>query len=173
MSGEEPSRPPDEREAPRTGEHAEERPRLTFVEVRMFGALTLFFVAAGVVYYLWSKEWAGTVLFVLSSGLAAITGGYLFLQARLEAQLGDDGDDGDGSGDGEERDEHEGLPSVGASAAGDEEYLPTSSPWPLELGTGMTLAFIGLVLGRWVFLAGAAFCAHALYGWIDQSRRRV
>lgn len=160
MAGAEPSNPPDPTPAPRRGERPDERPRLTFVEIRFFGAMTLFFVAAGVVYYVWSKEWAGTVLFILSSGMAALTGGYLFLQARLESRL-------------DAAEPEEGRPSVGAAPTGDDEYLPHSSPWPLELGLGMAVTFVGLVLGRWVFIAGAAFCAHALYGWIDQSRRRV
>lgn len=123
------------------------------VEVRLFGVMTLFFAVAGVVYYVWSKEWAGTVLLVLTSGLAGLTGGYLFLQARLERKLSDD-------------DVATGHPG------GEGEYLPHSSPWPLELGFGSTVTLVGLVLGRPVLLAGLAICAHALYGWLAQSRRR-
>jgi len=157
-AGEQPSRPPDPTPAPHPGEVPLERPRVAFVEIRLFLAMTVFFVLAGVVYYIWSDEWAGTVLFILSGGLTALTGGYLLLQARLEAQLAS---------------AEEGRPSEAAEPVGDEEYLPHASPWPLELGVGLTIAFVGLILGRWVFLAGGAFAAHALYGWIDQSRRRT
>jgi cytochrome c oxidase subunit IV len=124
------------------------------VEVRLFGLMTVFFAVAGVVYYVWSEEWAGTVLLVLSSGLAGMTGGYLFLQARLERNL---------SAEAGELGE----------AGGEHEYLPHSSPWPLELGFGSTISLVGLVLGRPVVLAGLAICAHALYGWLSQSRRRA
>lgn len=123
------------------------------VEIRLFGLMAAFFAVAGAVYYVWSDEWAGTVLLVLSSGLAGMTGGYLFLQSRLERNL---------SGDAGERGE----------VAGEHEYLPHSSPWPLELGFGSTVTLVGLVLGRPVLLAGVAICAHALYGWLSQSRRR-
>ncbi len=123
------------------------------VEIRLFGLMAAFFALAGVVYYVWSEEWAGTVLFVLSSGLAGMTGGYLFLQARLERNLsGEAGEQGE--------------------AGGEHEYLPHSSPWPLELGFGSTVTLVGLVLGRPVLLAGLAISAHALYGWLSQSRRR-
>jgi hypothetical protein len=123
------------------------------VEIRLFGLMTLFFAVAGVVYYVWSDEWAGTVLLVLTSGLAGMTGGYLFLQARLERTVSDDSD-------------------ATGQPGGQEEYLPHSSPWPLELGFGSTVTLVGLVLGRPVLLAGLAICAHALYGWLSQSRRR-
>jgi hypothetical protein len=124
------------------------------VEVRLFGLMTVFFAVAGVVYYVWSEEWAGTVLLVLSSGLAGMTGGYLFLQARLDRKLSN----ADAVGTGE--------------AGGEHDYLPHSSPWPLELGFGGTVTLVGLVLGRPVLLAGLAVCAHALFGWLSQSRRR-
>jgi hypothetical protein len=156
MSGGDLARPPDRRPAPRRHEHPLERPRVSFVEIRLFLALAIFFTAAGVVYYVWSDEWFGTVLFILSGVVGAIVGGYLFLQARLEASLAPN---------------EEGRPSVGAVPV-EEEYLPHASPWPLELGFGGSVALVGLVLGRWVFLAGAAACAHALWGWIAQSRRR-
>ena len=80
------------------------------VEIRLFGLMTVFFAVAGVVYYVWSREWAGTVLLVLSSGLAGMTGGYLFLQARLERRPGRR----EAAADGE--------------AGGEDEYLPALEP---------------------------------------------
>jgi hypothetical protein len=126
-----------------------------FVEIRLYGLLTILFALAGIVYYVWSDEWAGTVLLILSSGLTGLTGGYLYLQARLERRLRDGGG------------------SAGGEPGGAEEYLPHTSPWPLELGVGLTVLLVGFVLGRWVVVGGAAVCAHACYGWIEQSRRRA
>jgi Cytochrome c oxidase subunit IV len=115
-------------------------------EIGLFAALTAFLVLAGVGYYLFSDEWAGTVLLILGGGLAAITAGYFFLQARLAA--------GDDEGDVDEP----------------EAETDHASIWPLEMGAGMTVAFLGLVLGRFVLLFGLVLVVHSLVGWIAQSR---
>jgi hypothetical protein len=119
-------------------------------EVFLFGALTVFLVLAGIVYYVWSDEWAGTILLVLGGGLAAITGGYFFFQVRLERA-----DHADAGADGPEAEEPEPI---------------HASIWPFELGGGLTLTSLGLVLGRFVILLGLVITAHAVIGWIRQSR---
>jgi hypothetical protein len=120
-------------------------------EVALFGGLTLFLVLAGVVYYVWSDEWAGTILLVLGGGLSGITGGYYFFQTRLErADLADGGE--------------------ARSASVPEEAAIHASIWPFEMGLGMTITFLGLVLGRFVLLLGLVLAAHAAIGWIHQSR---
>jgi hypothetical protein len=120
-----------------------------WTEVRLYGALTVFMVVGGVVYGVWSGEAAGTVLLLLTGGLAAIIAGYLAFQDRLRR-----------------------AESAGEAESGAEPYLPHASIWPFELGVGMTLAFTGFVLGWAVLLAGAVVTVHAIGGWIGQSRRR-
>jgi Cytochrome c oxidase subunit IV len=112
-------------------------------------------VGASVAYGVWSDvEWSGTVLFMLTAGFVAIAGGYLALQARLHRTLG--------------------APArENAGVSGDDDlYLPHSSIWPFELGSGTTLTLLGFVLGRVVLLLGLAVTVHALVGWTAQSRRR-
>jgi hypothetical protein len=120
-------------------------------EMLLFGVLTLFLVVAGVVYYVWSDEWAGTILLVLAGGLAGISAGYFYLQGRLErsdvANVG----------------EHGPAPVA-------EPVAIHASIWPLEMGGGMTITFLGLVLSRMIVLLGLVLMLHALVGWIAQSR---
>ncbi|HWC67740.1 MAG TPA: cytochrome c oxidase subunit 4 [Acidimicrobiales bacterium] len=120
-------------------------------EVVLFGVLTVFLVLAGVVYYVWSDEWAGTVLLVLGGGLSGITGGYFAFQVRLErADVADAG---------ERRPEPK-----------DEPEPIHASIWPLEMGGGLTLTCLGLVLGRFIVLLGLVLVVHSTIGWIRQSR---
>ncbi len=120
-------------------------------EMLLFGLLTLFLVVAGVVYYAWSEEWAGTVLLVLAGGLSAISGGYFYLQGRLEqADVA--------------------RASERGPAPVDEPVAIHASIWPLEMGAGMTITFLGLVLSRLIVLLGLILMLHAVAGWITQSR---
>jgi hypothetical protein len=121
---------------------------------RLTAVLVVALVGAGVAYGAWSNiEWSGTVLFVLTAGFVAIGGGYVALQARLHRTLG--------ASDREPAESHD-----------EDLYLPHTSIWPFELGTGTTLTLLGFVLGRVVLVVGLAVTAHALVGWIGQSRRR-
>jgi hypothetical protein len=118
-------------------------------EVALFGVLTVFLVLAGVVYYVWSDEWAGTVLLVLGGGLSGITGGYFAFQVRLErADLAD----------------------AGEPVPVEPEVPIHASIWPLEMGAGMTITCLGLVLGRFVLLFGLVLAVHSVVGWVTQSR---
>jgi hypothetical protein len=120
---------------------------------RVTALLVVALVGAGVAYGVWSNvEWSGTVLFVLTAGFVAIAGGYVALQARLHRTLG--------------------APAREVSDGHDDLYLPHASIWPFELGTGTTITLLGFVLGRVVLVFGLAVTAHALIGWIGQSRRR-
>jgi hypothetical protein len=120
-------------------------------EMLLFGVLTLFLVVAGAVYYAWSDEWAGTILLVLAGGLAGIAAGYFYLQDRLER--------GDVANAGE----------LGPAPVAEPAAIHASI-WPLEMGGGMTITFLGLVLSRMIVLLGLVLMLHAVVGWIAQSR---
>jgi hypothetical protein len=114
--------------------------------VRFYVAMAAFFWVLTVVYAVWSDfEPSGTILLALAGGLAAITGGYLALQVRLErAEVADE------------------------PPAPEEEREYHGSIWPFELACGATLALTGVVLGRFVVAAGLVVFVHAVVGWIRQ-----
>ena len=59
-------------------------PRRFHAEVVLYSALSVFLVMGGVVYGVWSREAAGTVLLVLVGVFSGIVAGYLGFQDRLE-----------------------------------------------------------------------------------------
>jgi hypothetical protein len=120
-------------------------------DVRVWVVLAVLLSLGGVVYGVWSNEWAGTALLVLVGAFAGIIGGYVAFEARFVRAP-----------------ERADAPSSESS----EPYLPHQSVWPLELGAGMTLALSGFALGLWVLVPGLVLIAHSLVGWVRQSRTR-
>jgi hypothetical protein len=135
------------------GELASAPERRFHAEVVLYTALSVFLMLGGVIYGVWSREAAGTVLLVLVGLFAGIVAGYLAFQDRLERTTAR------GSTEDAELEEHD-------------QYLPHSSIWPFEMGVGMATSFTGLVLGWAVLVPGLLLLAHSIVGWIGQSRRR-
>ena len=135
------------------GELASTPGRRFQAEVVLYTALSVFLVLGGVIYGVWSREAAGTVLLVLVGLFAGIVAGYLAFQDRLERTTA--------RGSTEEADVEE-----------HDQYLPHSSIWPFEMGVGMATSFTGMVLGWAVLVPGLLILAHSIVGWIGQSRRR-
>lgn len=136
--------------------------------VVMFWALSLFFGIVSVGYALWSMaesaggafsgelmridghpEWVGTVALSLCSVLATFLAFYL--QITLRAQGGElpediqtaEIDDGD--------------PEVG-------HFAPWSW-WPVALGGGLALVFLGFGIGFWIIFIGVPITVIAVIGW--------
>ena len=130
-----------------------------WAEVRVYGALTVFAVVAGLVYGVWSGEAAGTVLLLLTGVLAAITGGYLAFQERLRRTQARAAPAGEGA--------------EGENVVEEEPFLPHASIWPVEVGVGMTLTLSGFALGWAVLVPGLLVTIHGLWGWGRQSRYRL
>jgi hypothetical protein len=137
----------------RPGELAATPRRRFRAEVVLYTAMSVFFIAGGIIYGVWSREAAGTVLLILGGVFAGIVAGYLAFQDRLERTTARAGT----------QDEPE---------PEDDQYLPHSSIWPFEMGVGMALSFAGIPLGWAILVPGILILAHSIVGWIGQSRRR-
>lgn len=135
----------------------------------IFWVLSLFFGVVSVVYALWSMwdaaaglpatgelfregvqpEWVGTVALALSSVLSTFIAFYLQITHRAQGgELPEDTltaniDDGD--------------PELG-------QFSPWSW-WPLILGAGLALMFLGLAAGIWIVFIGAPITLIAVIGW--------
>ncbi len=108
-------------------------------EVRFFGRLSLYAVAAGLVYWFVSYETAGTVL-LLGFGIAT---GVAFLALRGSRRRPDDG----------ARDEQARVPD---GPFGDESApVPTRSAAPLAVGFGIAVIGLAGAFGPWFAIAGA------------------
>ena len=136
------------------GDAASRSPRRFQAEIVLYTALSVFLIAGGIIYGVWSREAAGTVLLVLVGCFAGIVAGYLAFQDRLERTMA-------ASAPG------------GATEADDDQYLPHSSIWPFEMGVGMATSLAGIALGWAILVPGVLILAHSIVGWIGQSRRRT
>jgi uncharacterized membrane protein YfcA len=129
-------------------------PRRRFhTEVVLYTALAAFLVAGGVIYGVWSREAAGTVLLILVGCFAGIVAGYLAFQDRLERTTAR-------------------AATTEEPEPVDDQFLPHASIWPFEMGVGMATTFTGMVLGWAILAPGLVLLAHSIIGWIAQSRAR-
>jgi hypothetical protein len=122
------------------------------VESAVFLLIGVFFLVADVVYWLWSREWAGTVCIFLSMCLALLIGGYLgFTARRIEPRPEDRLD----------ADVEEGAGELG--------FFSPSSFWPiLVAGCAVALA-VSFVIGVWLSLLAAGGLLLSLAGLLFEN----
>jgi len=117
------------------------------IQARIFAFIGTFLTVVSIGYGLLSREWAGTTMLALASGLAFTFGAYVGWQKP--------------------------PPGTGVEEVEDDQpWFPTASGWPFALAVGMVLVANGLLLGVWLFLPASAFLAYALAGFVRQSRLR-
>jgi hypothetical protein len=128
------------------------------VEGWLFGAGAFFFVPVGVIYGIlthWDEP-VGSVALLLTGGLAAMVGWYLWYTARhIDPRPEDD--------------------PVAPIEAGSGEYgfFAPHSWWPLALALTAATIFLGLAVGWWLMYIGLAVAAFALIGWVFEYWRGV
>jgi hypothetical protein len=116
--------------------------------------LGAFFLATGIVYWLWSGEDAGGMMLIASGGLGFLPGGYyLWWSNRMRERPSDRSD------------------ATVADGAGVVDTFPGSSIWPFTLGMGAFCAGLALVFGTWFALPAAGLVIWALLGAVTESRR--
>ncbi|MBO3745609.1 cytochrome c oxidase subunit 4 [Streptosporangiaceae bacterium NEAU-GS5] len=120
----------------------------------MFLLCGVFFAAADVVYWYWSKEPTGTTAMAISVGLAFMIGYYLLFTAR---RIGD-----------QPEDDKEAEISDGAGELG---FFSPSSWWPLFVVLAVALTFFGFVIGWWLFFIGMFATIMSVIGFVFQYYR--
>ena len=106
-------------------------------EGTLFIGCAVFFGAADIVYWYFSKDPTGTTALALAVGLAFLTGFYLLFTGRRLPERPEDNPDGeieDGTGE------------LG--------FFSPHSWWPLYVGLAAALAALGVAIGWWLFLIG-------------------
>jgi predicted membrane-bound spermidine synthase len=134
-------------------------------ESRLFFAVGLFLISAGIVYAIFADDDAGTVLLVAGGIFAWITGWYvgrhqLPTLADVERQEW-----------GEEASRLYGPP-VADQPAGDHLYLPPGSIWPSVMAAGLTLMLTGFAIGLWILIPGLLVFVPGLIGFVAEGRAR-
>ncbi len=106
-------------------------------EGTLFIGCAIFFGAADIVYWYFSKDPTGTTALALSVGLAFLTGFYLLFTGRRLPERPEDNPDGE---------IEEGTGELG--------FFSPHSWWPLYVGLAAALAAFGVAIGWWLFLIG-------------------
>lgn len=120
------------------------------VPSRVFVSVAAIVGLMGAIYWATAYEEGGTVLIMLTAGLALWVAAYLWLRSRAAA----------------------GAARASAEAGTDAAYLPHASVWPFAIGLGAATVVNGLVLGLWVIVPGVVLLALGLAGFVRQTRRR-
>ncbi len=126
------------------------------VEGYLFVGCAVFFGAADVVYWYYSKDPTGTTALALTVGLAFLSGFYiLFTGRRLPRRPEDDS----------QAEISEGTGELG--------FFSPHSWWPLLTGMAAATAAIGAAIGWWLFLIGMLFVILATIGFVFEYYRGV
>jgi hypothetical protein len=124
------------------------------VEAKLLLGLGAFFLAMGIVYWLWSGEDAGGMMLFASGFLGFLPGSYyLWWAHRMKARPSDRED-----------------ASI-ADGQGVIDTFPGSSIWPFTLGCGAFFIGMSLVFGTWFAIPAAGLIIWALLGAVTESRR--
>ncbi len=126
------------------------------VEYMLFVAGTLFLLPLSFIYGWLTQfqELVGFLALLLTALLAALIGSFLWVTSRrIDPRPEDDvyGEIGEG--------------------AGEQGFFPPHSWWPFAISLAVAIAFLGMAVGVWVFLIGAALSLFALVGWVFEYYR--
>ena len=125
-------------------------------EGSLFIGCAIFFGAADVVYWYFSKDPTGTTALALSVALAFLIGFYLLFTGRRLPQRPEDNPEGEI-----------------ADAAGELGFFSPHSWWPLYVGLAAATASLGVVIGWWLFLIGALFLFLTVIGFVFEYYRGI
>lgn len=125
-------------------------------ETALFGGGIFFFIPVAVIYGFLTdwQEHVGYVALILTGGLAALTGAYLWMTSRRIDPRPEDS-----------------LTADISEGAGEQGFFSPHSWWPLPVGVAAAVSFLGLALGWWIFYIGAGIGAVALVGWVYEYYR--
>jgi hypothetical protein len=113
------------------------------IEFLLWAGVTVHFAAVGVLYGLVGDDPAGTALLLIAAGLGGLVAGWTW-DWRRQHQLDRP----------EDRVDADAVDETGLVGV-----YPTASLRPLALAVGMTATVLGVVVGSWMFIAGAAIVA--------------
>ena len=126
------------------------------VEGSLFIGCAVFFAAADVVYWHFSKDPTGTTALALSVGLAFLSGFYILFTGRRLPRRPEDNPEGEIS-----------------QGTGELGFFSPHSWWPLFVGLASATAALGAGVGWWLFLIGMLFTVLASIGFVFEYYRGV
>jgi hypothetical protein len=125
-------------------------------EAWIFGICTVFFVFVSPAYWFITGDWTGTSALTMTTLLALMMTIYLGFHAKNMEPRPEDRKDAEI-----------------ADGAGELGFFPPYSWWPMWCGMTLAVVVLGVVIGWWLVIIGAALGAVALSGWIFEYYRGV
>ncbi len=119
------------------------------VEAYLFVFYAVFFVPATIIYWILSDDPTGTTALVLTFGLAAMVGYYLWFTARRMEARPEDRPDAEIS-----------------EGAGEMGFFSPHSWWPIATAASAAVVGLGLVFGPWIGLIGLGFLLITVFGFL-------
>jgi hypothetical protein len=117
---------------------------------RLFGGLAVFYFIVSVIYWQVGGEAVGITAIILSGGLAALIGYYLwFTNKRLGGSLVEDR-----------------LDAEISDGAGELGFYSPHSWWPLPVALSMCAAGLGLLIGWWLTLIAVGALVVSIMGFV-------
>ena len=123
-------------------------------EAWLFGTLAMFFLVIAPVYWVMSREIAGTTALILTFFLALMVAAYFALIARRI--------------DARPEDKSRGEIAEGAGELG---FFPPQSIWPLFCALTLVLVVLGPIFGWWLMILGFGVGALTLTGLVFEFYR--
>ena len=123
-------------------------------EAWLFGTLAMFFLVIAPVYWVMSREIAGTVALILTFFLALMIAAYFALIARRI----------------DDRPEDKSRGEI-AEGAGELGFFPPQSIWPLFCALTLVLVVLGPIFGWWLMILGFGVGALTLTGLVFEFYR--
>ena len=141
-------------------------------ELRFFLRTAAYTAVIGVLYWIVSYEWAGSVMLAfvaVATGLVVV----VFFTGVRATRGGRSGGAGGalrraGSAVARLVGFAEPRGPAGEPLAGGLEPIPVGSIWPLIAGAAAAMIGLGLVYGPWLLLPGVVLAAITIWGWITQ-----
>jgi hypothetical protein len=126
------------------------------VEWRLFLGAGGFLATTMTIYWFVSYEEAGTVLLGLAMAAVLMIGGWLLFQSNRVGERPEDRGDA--------------RPSDGAAVLG---YFPSSSIWPLVIGSGAVVMAVSLAFGVWLAMTGAVIVVVGIIGYTAEANNKA
>jgi len=121
-----------------------------------FGA-AIFLAGTGILYYLWSGEWAGTVCLIFGCIGYGMIACFFVLQwlRRHRIPRPEDREDAEQ-----------------ADGAGEIGFFPSASIWPAGMGLGGIFIGLGLIFGTWYLAIGGILLLGSVIGFVVEAEAR-
>jgi hypothetical protein len=126
------------------------------IEWRLFAGAGVFFTLTGTIYWFASYEDAGTTLLLLAVASVLMVAGWLWLQSRRVGARPEDRPD-----------------ATLADGAGEVDYFPSSSVWPLVIAAGAVVCANALAFGIWLGVGGALLLLAGVVGYAYEASSKA